>query len=241
MKLKTAYTCLVQITLFFLISSGALAAEKNKTLIQLDATRSAVETASGVTEGNKEAAADIERARTAIKYADESYNAGKSMFGFGSISPESEKEIKLAVDMADTATATALSRVEFVRATAELDAIEKQFVAVKAKLKLFEDRMAELARLRLEAEAGRKATTELEAVKLEKATLAAKADQLVAEQSRADKLKIEQLELNRKLDEMTAENTRLSTLLEKLQAESRTTPAATAIPDDSKKKALKKP
>jgi SMC interacting uncharacterized protein involved in chromosome segregation len=161
----------------------------------------------------------LERARTALKNADESYNSGKSMFSFGDISPETEKEIKRAVDMADLATATALSRVEFVRATAELEAIEKQFAAVKAKLKLFEDRKAELERLRLAVEACRKTSNELEIIKIEKATLASQVDQLSAEQSRADKLKIEQLELTRKLDEMKVENARLSALLEKQQAE----------------------
>ena len=196
-----------------------LCSGNNKTLVQLDATRSAVETAAGKIEDNKEAAADLERARAALKQADESYSAGKSMFGFGDISPETEKEIKLSVEAADIATLTALSRVEFVRATAEMEAIEKQFTATKAKLKLFEDRKAELERLRLEVAACRKISNELEIIKLEKANLAAQIDQLNAERGRADKLKIEQLELARKMDEMKAENGRLSEQLEKKSAE----------------------
>jgi len=210
--------------------SSAFAAEKSKILIQCDATRSAVETAAGKIEGNKEAAADLERARTALKQADECFKAGRSMFGFGDISPETEKEIKLSVDMADLATATALSRVELVRATTELEVIEKQFAAVKAKLNLFEERKTELERLRLEAAACRKTENELEIIKIEKAALASQVDQLAAERSRADKLKIEQLELTRKLDEMNIENARLSAQLEKQQGE-----------EDLKKKAAKKP
>ena len=231
-------THLFLVALLSLQFSTAFAADKNKTLIQLDATRSAVETAAGKIEDNKEAAADLERARAALKQADESYSAGKSMFGFGDISPETEKEIKISVDAADIATLTALSRVEFVRATAEMNAMEKQFTATKAKLKLFEDRKAELDRLRLEAAACRKTSNELEIIKLERANLAAQIDQLNAERGRADKLKIEQLELTRKMDEMKAENSRLSTLLEKQQAEK-------AVPDpaheDSKKKSPRKP
>lgn len=239
MKWKLKWTHLLLITTFCVSASSALAAEKNKTLIQCDLTRSAVESAAGKVEGNKEAAADLERARAALKYADECYSAGKSMFGFGDISPETEKEIKLAVDMADLATATALSRVEFVRATAELEAIEKQFAAVKAKLKVFEDRKAELDRLRLESAACQKTINELEILKLEKATLSAKVDEITAELGKADKLKIEQLESARKLDELTAENARLSALLEKQQPEPKASPAA-AAPEDSKKKVIKK-
>jgi hypothetical protein len=225
--------------LLCMTASSVFAAEKNKTLIQCDVTKSAIEAAAGKVVGNKEAAADLEKARAAIKNAEECYNAGRPMFGFGDISPETEKEVKIAVDIADIATKTALSRVEFVRATAELEAIEKQFAVVKAKLKLFEDRKAELDRLRLEAAACRKIGNELEIIKLEKANLASQIDQLNAERGRADKLKIEQLELARKLDEMKAENSRLSTLLEKQQAEIK------AVPDpaheDAKKKSTKKP
>lgn len=208
---------LLLISIFCVSVSSAFAADKNKTMSQLETTRSAVEAAAVKIEGNKEAAADLERARTALKYADESYKRGKSMFGFGDISPETENEIKLSVDMADVATATALSRVEFARATAELDAMEKQFTTVKTKLKIFEDRKAELEKLRLESAACQKTNNELEILKIEKANLASQVDQLSAERSRADKLKIEQLELTRKLDEIKAENSRLSTLLEKQQ------------------------
>ncbi len=230
------------VSIFCISVSSVYAAGKNKTLAQLDATRAAVEAATWKTEGNKEAAADLERARTALKYADESHKSGRSMFGFGDISPETEKEIKLSVDMADLATTTALSRVGFVRAVAELEAIEKQFASISAKLKLFEDRMAELKRLRLGVDVCRKISNELEIIKIEKAILASQVDQLAAEQSRADKLKIEQLELSRKLDEMKAENARLSTQLGKQPTEIKTHPAVPApLPDDPKKKAPKKP
>ena len=232
---------LILVSVACVSTSSAFAAEKNKTLIQCEVVRSAVEATAGKVEGNKEAAADLERARTALKNADECSKAGKSMFGFGDISPETEKEIKVSVDIAELATATALSRVEFVRATAELEAIEKQFTAVTGKLKLFEDRKAELERLRLEVAACQKTTKELETIKTEKAALMTQVEQLAAERSRADKLKIEQLELTHKLEEMKTENARLSSVIEKLPAESKTLPTPAPPPEDSKKKAVKKP
>jgi hypothetical protein len=230
---------LILITTLLLPASIAFSAEKNKTVIDLENTRSAVEAAAGKIAGNQESAADLERARNALKYADESYKAGKSMFGFGDISPETEKEIKLGVDMADTATATALSRVEFARATSELDTIEKLSTTTKARLKLFEDRKAELERLRFEAVACQKTAKEFETVKAEKAALATQLEQLAGERTRNDKLKIEQLELSRKLDEMKSENTRLSALSEKQQEELKA--AALVVEEASKKKPGKKP
>lgn len=195
----------------------AFAADKNRILSQLDAARATIEKVSGKVEGNKEAAADLDRARAALKDADENFKSGKTMFGFGEISPETEREIKLAVDIAELATATALSRLEYITTTAELDAIEKQFTAVKSKLKLFEDRKAELERLRLEVAACQKTGKELEAIKTEKAALMTQLEQLAAEKSRADKLNIEQLELVRKLEEIKTENARLSALAATLE------------------------
>ena len=230
MKWPLTTICLLLVAPCCIAVSNSCAAETNKTVIQLEAVRTAVATTSAKTEGNKEATADLERARAALKYADESLKEGKSMFGFGEIAPEAEKTIKISVEAADIATATALSRVEYVRATAELEVIEKQFTTVKAKLKLFEDRQAELERLRREAEVCRKTSNDLEIIKLEKATLASQVDQLTAERSRADKLKIEQLELTRKMDEMKVENERLSALLEKQPADLKT--AVTPTPEE---------
>lgn len=233
-------------SLVVLSASNIFAADKNRTQSLIDTAKATVEATVVKIEGNKEAAADLDRARAALKQADASFLAGKSMFGFGDINPEAEKEILLSIDTAELAATTALSRVEFARATTELESIEKQFVSVKAKLKLFEDRKAELERLRLEVAACQKTGKELETIKTEKATLTAQVEQLAVERSRGDKLKIEQLELSHKLDEMKAENARLSSLLEK-QQELRTPPpqtvpsATTASPDDAKKKSQKKP
>lgn len=244
MKWIPRSTGIVLVTTLCLNVSDLSAAEKSKVVTQLDAMKSAVETAAGKVEGNKEAAAELDKAKAALKYADERYNAGKSMFGFGDISPDIEKEIKVSVETAEVATATALSKVEFVRATAELAAMEKQYAAVTAKLKIFEDRKAELERLRQESAAFQKAVKELETLKAEKAALTSQVEQLAVERNRADKLKIEQMELARSLEEMKAENTRLSSQLEKQSAEQKNASAGTAAAasaDDPKKKAAKKP
>ncbi len=239
MKWSCTSTCLFLMAICCVSVSSSLAAENNKTVIQLEAARTTVAAAAAKTEGNREAIADLDRARTALKNADESLKEGKSMFGFGEVTPEAEKEIKISVDAADIAAVTALSRVEFVRAAAELEIIEKQSATVKAKLKLFEDRKAELERLRRDAEACRKTSNELEVIKLEKATLASQIDQLNGERSRADKLKIEQLELTRKMDEMKVENERLSALLEKQSTDLKA--AAAPVPEEPNKKPAKKP
>lgn len=225
---------LVLTTLCCLSASTVLAAEKSKTVIQCDIARTAVDAAASKAEGNKEATANLEKAKAALKNADDCYNAGKSFFG--GINPEAEKEMKLAVDAAELATAAALSNVEFAKANRELETIDKQTTVVKAKLKLFDDRKAELEKLRADSVAAQKISKELETVKAEKAALTTQVEQLSAERSRADKLKIEQLELTKKLDDAKAENARLSALLEKQQAKPAASPAP-SLADDAKKKA----
>ncbi len=226
---------LILISAWCISVSTAFAADKNKISAQLEATRSMVETVAGKTEGNREAAADLDQARNALRYADDSFKAGKSMFGFGDLTPEAEKEIKISLDTAERATATALSRIEYVRATAELEAIEKQFAVVTGKLKLFEERKAEMERLRGEEIKCQVISKELETIKAEKTALVSQVEQLSGERNRADKLKIEQLELSRTVDELKTENARLTALQEKQTPEIKTAPVTAPVPDDQKK------
>ncbi len=184
---------------------------------QIDAARVAIDATASKVEGSKEALADLAQARNGVAAAEESLKAGKSMFGFGDIGPDTAKEVKQAMELVEIATASALSRIEFTRATAELDAIEKQYTLVTAKLKIFDERKAELVRLRQEAASSQATTKENEELKGEKAALTAQVGQLTAELHKTEKLKTEQAELMRKLEELKGENSRLTGQAEKLR------------------------
>lgn len=156
--------------------SAALAAEKSKALAQLDAARTAVETMAGKIGDNKEAAADLELARAAINKGAEVSDKGRQMFGFGDMKPEAEREIKNYAEIADLSTAAAASRLEKTRAASELEALDKQLTAVNAKIKIFEDRKAELEKYKAEATKCQSAVRELETLKAENAQLSSRTE-----------------------------------------------------------------
>lgn len=143
-------TVLILITTCCISISAAFAAEKSKVLLQLDAARAAVEALSAKTSDNREAVADLESASNALKSAGELSEKERQLFGFGEIKPEAELEIKRYLEIADLATTAAAARLEKKRAEAELETLDKQLAGVKAKLKKFEDRKAELEALKAE-------------------------------------------------------------------------------------------
>ncbi len=172
---------LILITTLCLSASAALAAEKNKALMQLDTARAAVEAMAAKAADNREAAAGLELARAAIKKGADAAEKGRQMFGFGGIKPEAEQEVKNYADIAELETAAVASRLEKGRSAAELEALDKQLAGVKARIKLFEDRKAELEKYKAEAAKCQGAAGEIETLKAEKARLSARSDKQEAE------------------------------------------------------------
>lgn len=208
--------------------SGADAAEKSRSQAQIDSARVMIEGAAAKVGENKAASADLEQARALLKKAEAALEKGRALFGFGGVKPEAEQEIKHYTEMVELAISLAASRIEKTRAEAELGPLDKQMATVKARLKLFDDRKAELQRLKADAAKYQTVAKELEALKADKALLASQLEMLLAERGQADKLKGEQSEMMRKLEELKADNSRLKEQVEKLQAERKALPAQPA-------------
>lgn len=213
----------VLVSMLLISANCAFAAEKSKLQTQLDASSAVIDVLAGKVGENREAAAALEQARTSLKKASDIFGKGRQVlginFGFGDIKPEVEEEIKSYLVMAENAISTATSRIEKTRAAAELETIGKQLTAVKAKIKVFEDRKAELEKLKADAAKCQALSKELETLKSEKSTLAMQIELLMAERSKNEKAKGDQSDLQLKLDGMKAENARISGQSEKQLAE----------------------
>lgn len=222
---------------FLLITSSLYAEEKNKLLVQLETSRAAIETLSAKSADNKEVTNDLNQARTYIQKAQETANKGKAFIVFGELKPEAELEIRNYLEMGDVLVLTATARLEKARAAVELESLDKQFAAVKAKVKLFEDRKTEAEKMKTELAKCATAAKELELAKAEKALLSAQIEQFAAERSKHEKLKLELADITRKYDEIKSENYRLAAQLEKLLKESK---AMATDAEESRKAASKK-
>lgn len=214
---------LILLTIFFVVSNSAFAAEKSKILSQIDATRAAVDALAGKVGENREAASSLEQARMSLKKASEIYGKGRQVLGinigFGDLKPEAETEISNYLGTADSALATAASRLEIAKAASELEAIDKQLESVKAKVKVFDDRKAELEKLKAEAAKCQAVSKELETLKSEKSSLAMQVELLMAERNKAEKQKSDQADLLPRIEALKVENTKLSNQVEKQSSE----------------------
>jgi DNA repair exonuclease SbcCD ATPase subunit len=172
---------LILITTLCLAASSAVAAEKNKAVVRLDMARTAIETMATKIGDNREAAADLELGRAAIKKGAETSENGRQLFGFGDIKPEAEHEIEIYAEIAELSVAAAASRLEKARATGELEVLDRNLSAVKAKIKIFDDRKSELEKCKEEAARCQGAAGEIEALKAENNRLTAQLEKLQAE------------------------------------------------------------
>ena len=132
----------------FLVPLAAQAGEKGKVQGQIDAARAAIDAFAKKADGNKLVTGDIEAARNALKKGEEAFAAGGTMFGLGDISPEATQDVKFSADMTDLFLALAQSRLDNAKAADELAAMKVQVGKMRAKVKVFDDRKAELESLR---------------------------------------------------------------------------------------------
>ena len=219
---------------------GVDAAEKSKTLSLIDATRGAIDGFVARAGENKAVAADVELARASLKKAEDAYEKGRQLFGFGDVKPEAELDIKHYAGLAELAISLGSSRIEKARVEVEFEALGKQLAEVKAKVKVFEDRKAEIDKLKADAAKLPIISKELEVIKSEKALLATQVELLMAERGQSDKLKVGNAELTRKIEELKAENARLTEQVEKMKAEGKLQAAQPLLKEPAKENTILK-
>lgn len=159
--------------------TASLADEKTKAQGQIEAAKAAIEAFARKSKDNKLVAQDIEAARSAMKRSEESLASNRSMFGLGDISPETAGSVKHLTDLVDMHLTLGQSRLDSAKAAEELNLLSAQVAKVKARVKVFEDRKAELERLRGVQVKYEALLKEMEQLKSEKEQLAAKEAKLL--------------------------------------------------------------
>ena len=172
---------LILIITLCLTTFTAIAAEKNKAVVQLDTARTAIETMAAKIGDNRDAAADLELARAAIKKGDDASEKGRQLFGFGDIKPEAEHEIEIYAEIAGLSAAAAASRLEKAKAAGELEVLDRNLSGIKAKIKIFEDRKSELEKCKAESARCQGTVGEIEVLKAENNRLTTQLEKLQAE------------------------------------------------------------
>jgi hypothetical protein len=145
--------------------------DKPKSQSQIEAARAAIEAFTRKADDNKLVTGDLESARTLLKKGEDALANGRAMFGLGDVTPEAAQEIKFATDMVDLHLALGQSRIDHAKAAEELAVMGGLVAKMKAKVKVFDDRKAELEKLRASLVKFDATTRELGEVKAENARL----------------------------------------------------------------------
>ena len=174
MRIVTILACLTLLIAPLAVQAG----EKSKAQSQLEAARAAVEAFSKKSDQNKLVAADLESARAFLKKGEEAFAAGRTMFGLGDVNPEAAQDVKLDTDMVELHLALGQSRMDSAKAEEELAVMRAQVSKMKGKVKVFDDRKAELESLRASLVKFEATVRELGDAKAENVRLAEKAGKL---------------------------------------------------------------
>jgi len=165
---------------------AAQAGEKPKSLIQIEAARAAIDAFTKKSDENKLVAGDLESARSSLKRGEEAFANGRTMFGLGDVSPEAGQEIKFDTDMVELYLALGQSRIDNAKSAEELIVMSGQVAKMRAKVKVFDDRKAELEKLRANLVKFEATMKELGAAKAENVRLVEKAGKMELERKAID-------------------------------------------------------
>jgi hypothetical protein len=207
---------------------AAQAGEKPKSQVQIEAARAAIDAFTKKSDENKLVAGDLEAARSALKRGEEAFANGRSMFGLGDVNPEAGQEIKFDTDMVELYLTLGQSRIDSAKSAEELTVMSGQVAKMRAKVKVFDDRKAELAKLRTNLVKYDAAVKELVAAKAENVRLTEKAGKMELER-KAIEMDLEHLKA-----ELAKRDLALSQAAPPVPAAS-TAPPLAAVPDAARK------
>lgn len=186
---------------------GAVAAEKMDAAAQLAAARRSVEETAARVGNYPQALSEMEKARAALKKAEQAYEKGRQWMGLGGLKPEAEQEVRHHLQVVELTSVLAGYRAAKGRNDEDTAVLDKQIGLLKGRVKLLEERMQAEASLRRELQKTEAAGKELAAIKEEQGRSKALLEQLAAEKKK----------LEEQVAALTAEKAALSAQLDALK------------------------
>jgi Rad3-related DNA helicase len=188
--------------------NSAAAADRDKSLAQIETAKNAIEQLKTKIGDNKIITPELDSATKYLEKALISLKEGEKIFG--GVSDEAEQEIRHQTSMVDLSLKLAASKLERSKIEPELAEITRKTSAVKARVKIFDDFKSEITRLKKELADNDKAAKELAALIAEKDNLAAQLDKLKVEKGLLEKIKEENDSLKKSMSRLKSENDNLT-------------------------------
>ncbi len=197
----------IAIALLIAFASVSIADDKPDLSEQMTKTKLAVEDLAAKVGNYPKALAEVEKARSLIKKAEQTYEKGKQWLGLRGLTPEAEQEIRHHLQMIDMLSGMATTRMSEGKNMDEVAVLDKQLLLVKARVKLLEERKLETEKLQLALQKCELSAKELTSVKAEQTKLTSQIEQLSTERKK----------LEEQVQALKSENTTLSSQLEQMK------------------------
>lgn len=190
-----------------LMASAATAADKTKALLAIENARVAVTKLEQRGATNQLVADDIVRAKGYLQRAETTYKENISWLLLGNLSDAAEPQVRNYAEMSEIAAGIGLSKLEKIAYDTERQQLGKAIGEAQAKVNVFEQRAAEVAKLKSSAGKYDAAAQEIAELKTQVELL--RADKLAAEALRQEKA-----DLLKQLNEAKSQVARLTGQLE---------------------------
>jgi regulator of replication initiation timing len=204
--------------------SAGLSADREKSQARIDSARSSLNEFKSNAGESKTIDAEVKAAERNLEKASAAQKAGEKMFG--GLSDEADADVRHETSLLDLNLKLAASKLEKSKIEAESAVLGKKIDVVQAKVKIFDDFRAEIARLKEEVASTGKAVKEFEKLKGEKISLEEQVAKLSGEMDKLGAATTEISALKVQLTAAIEENRRLKVQQEKLPTESKAVPPA---------------
>jgi hypothetical protein len=211
----------IAIAALLLVSSDIHAADRAKSQAQIDSGRTALSDFKAKAGESKIITDELNAAERNLEKAASAQKAGEKMFG--GLTDEAEADVRHEMTILDLNLKLAASKLEKSRIGAESAVLGKKIETVQAKVKIFDDFRAEIARLKSELAATEKGGKELEKLKKEKGSMEEQVLDLKKGVKQLETLKAENLKLTSQLEKLQSEQ-------KKLQADPVVVPVPETVP-----------
>lgn len=185
----------------FFFQAGPVQADKTQAVFSIQKARSAIEKVKIRGEEMKASIDELEKARKQLDVADAVLKKNTSLLGMGGLKKEAEPEIQYYVEMAEINTAIVASRLEKISQEKENARLEKQIPEIESKIRVFNDKNAQIKKLKEELSQPRTKSAEVAMLKKENTEMA---DQLAKLKTERENLSGKIGNLNRNVEYVKA-------------------------------------
>lgn len=210
---------LIAIALLMFFSQTAIAADKTRVLLALEQAKNAVNQLNLRSSGSSLVEADLTAARRYLQQAETLYKESTSWMSLRGMSDDTESEIVNYAGISEHTAKTGLSKIERQTVDQEYEQLDKKVNIAKDKIRVLEEKAAEMANLKATTSKLQSAVKEAAVLKADQASLEQIKNDYALLLQKSETLKNDNKNLLEQLESQKLEKAKLTGQLETVRAD----------------------